>query len=81
MKQQAIFYKIRDIISPYLDEPCDIKMETHLIQDLAINSFDYTNIITDIEDTFRIRIDDLTMYYIKDLVRFIIQHDQKEGVE
>ena len=57
MKQQAIFYKIRDIISPY------------------------TNIITDIEDTFRIRIDDLTMYYIKDLVRFIIQHDQKEGVE
>lgn len=81
MKQQTILNKMQDIISLYLDEPCEIKMETHLIQDLAINSFDYTNIITDIEDAFRVRIDYLTMYYIKDLVMFIMQHDQKEDTE
>ena len=80
MKQQDIFFKIKDIIAPYLDESCDIKMETHLIQDLEINSFDYANIVADIEDAFQVRIDDLTMYYTNDLVRFILQHDKKEGV-
>lgn len=79
MEQQTVLTKIRDIILPYLEEPCEIEMETHFIHDLMINSFDYTSIITDIEEAFEINIDDLSMYRTKDLVQFIIQHDKKEG--
>lgn len=78
MEQQTILNKLRDIILPYLDEPCEIGMDTHFIHDLMINSFDYTSIITDIEETFKIEIDDLSMYYTKDLVRYIIRH-KSEG--
>ena len=73
--------KIRDIILPYMDEPCDIKMETHVLQDLMINSFDYTNIITNIEEAFKINIDNLSMYHVKDLVQFILKYDKKDDSE
>ena len=77
MKQQMILIKIRDIILPYLDEPCEIEMRTHLIQDLMINSFDYINIIADIENEFKIQIDGFDVYHIKDLIKFIEQNHQK----
>ncbi len=81
MKQQTVLDKIRDIILPYMDEPCDIKMETHVLQDLMINSFDYTNIITNIEEALKINIDNLSMYHVKDLVQFILKYDKKDDSE
>ena len=81
MEQQTVLNKLRDIILPYLDEPCEISMGTHFIHDLMINSFDYTNIITDIEGAFKINIDDLNMYCTKDLVQFIMQQNQRSGSE
>ena len=81
MEQQTVLNKIRDIIFPYLDEPCEIDMETHLMQDLMINSFDYTSIITDIEETFKINIENLNMYRTKELVRFIMQNGQRGNLE
>ena len=79
MKQQMVLKTLQKVIAPYLDEPCEIKMDTHFIHDLMINSFDYTNIITDIEDELKITIDDLSMRYVRELVKFIILNDKKEG--
>ena len=81
MEQQTVLNKLCDIVLPYLDEPCEIGMDTHFIHDLMINSFDYTSIVTDIEETFKIEIDDLNMYRAKEFVQYIMQHDKKEGIE
>ena len=79
MEQQMVLRTLQEIITPYLEEPCEINMDTHLIHDLMINSFDYTNIITDVEGALKINIDDLSMHRVKDLVQFIMQTDKKEG--
>ena len=76
MEQQEVLNKLCEIVLPYLDEPCEIGMDTHFIHDLEINSFDYMSIITDIEETFKLNIDNLSMYRIKDLVQFIVQYDK-----
>jgi acyl carrier protein len=81
MEQQAVLNKLYEIVLPYLDEPCEIGMDTHFIHDLEINSFDYTSIVTDIEEEFKIDINDLNMYRAKEFVQFILQHDKKEGIE
>jgi len=78
MGQQMVLEKLQEIISFYIDEPLEIKMDTHVYRDLIINSFDYTNIITDIEDEFEITIDDLTIFLIKDLVQLIIDLNGKQ---
>ncbi|MCL2717760.1 MAG: hypothetical protein FWE14_03150 [Lachnospiraceae bacterium] len=70
---EIILNKLREIISPYLEGPCEIEMETHLIQDLMINSFDYTNIIVDIEEVFNIEIDILGLHRTKDIVQYIYE--------
>jgi len=79
MEQQMVLRTLQEIITPYLDEPCEINMDTHFIHDLMINSFDYTNIITDIENTLKITLDDLSMRYVSDLVQLIMRNDKKEG--
>ena len=81
MEQQAVLNKLCGIVLPYLDEPCEIGMDTHFVHDLEINSFDYTSIITDIEDEFKIDIDNLNMYRAREFVQFILQHGKKEGIE
>lgn len=73
MEQQLVLRTLQEIITPYLDEPCEINMDTHFIHDLMINSFDYTNIITDIEGKFKINIDDLSMHRVRDLMQFIMK--------
>ena len=81
MEQQMVLKTLQEIITPYLDEPCEINMDTHFIHDLMINSFDYTSIITDIEGALKITVDDLSMRRVRDLVQFIMQHDKKEGLK
>ena len=76
MEQQMVLRALQEIITPYLDEPCEINMDTHFIHDLMINSFDYMNIITDIEGTLKINIDDLSMHCVRDLVQFIMQNNE-----
>jgi acyl carrier protein len=78
---EQLLKKVNDLINEYLDEPCEITMDTHIIRDLEINSFDYTNIITDIEDEFHITIDDLSLYRVKDLTQVIAQSLNKEVSE
>lgn len=75
MKQQEILKKIQDIILPYLEKPCEIKMETNLLKDLELNSVDIVNIIVEIEDDFQCEIEDAqipNMYLIKDIIQYII---------
>jgi phosphopantetheine attachment domain protein len=78
MKQKTVLKKIQEIILPYLDEPYEITLDTHFLHDLMINSVDYMSIITDIEATFKLRIDDFSMYCIKDLIQFIMKNSKKE---
>jgi len=73
-----VLEKLQEIISFYTDEPLEIKLDAHVFRDLTINSFDYTNIITDIEDEFQITIDDLSIFRIKDLVQLIIDLKGKQ---
>ena len=75
MKQQEILARLRDIIIPYLDNPCEIEMETDLIKDLAINSVDFINIVMEAEDTFQCSMEYeqiLQIHLMKDLVQYII---------
>jgi len=76
LEQQVVLNKLQDIISFYLEDPLEVTMDTHILKDLTVNSFDYSSIIADIEEIFNITIDDLTIYYIKDLVQIIM--DRKE---
>ncbi|MDR2408436.1 MAG: acyl carrier protein [Bacteroidales bacterium] len=76
MKQQEILMKLQDIITPYLEKPYEIGLETDLLKDLSINSVDFVNIVTEIEDVFY-----CTMEYekifnlrsVKDFVTYIFE--------
>ena len=76
MKEQEILMRLQDIITPYLENPCEIGMETDLLKDLSINSVDFVNIVTETEDVFH-----CTMEYekifnlrlVKDFVTYIFE--------
>jgi len=75
MQQQEIVDKLINIITPYLDSPCEIGMESDLIKDLSINSFDFVNIITEVEKSFQCSVGDeqmLNICLVKDLVQYIV---------
>ena len=79
MKQQEIFKKLQGIIMPYLEMPCEIKMESDLSKDLAINSVDFISIVMEIEDAFQCTIDyeqvvDIQM--VQDLVQYMVNDCQ-----
>jgi len=71
MNQQEILTKLQDIITPYLEESFEIKMETDLLKDLALNSVDYVNIITEVEDFFQCLIDYKQMSKIRSVTDLI----------
>ncbi|MDD4493512.1 MAG: acyl carrier protein [Eubacteriales bacterium] len=78
MKQQEILMKLQDIITPYLEDPCEIGMETDLLKDLAINSVDFVNIVTETEDVFHCAMEYEKVFNIrlvKDLVKYIFELD------
>jgi len=58
---QDIYKKLTEIIKPYLPEDVDpesIAPESHLVNDLNINSTHLVDIVLDVEDAFDIIIED-----------------------
>tara|TARA_R110002020_G_scaffold179847_2_gene373596 strand:- start:69 stop:383 length:315 start_codon:yes stop_codon:yes gene_type:complete len=58
---QEIYAKLTEIIKPYLPEDVDaasIAKDSHLVNDLSINSTHLVDIVLDVEDAFDITIED-----------------------
>lgn len=58
---KTTYAKLKEIISPYLPEDVsvqEIDEESHLINDLNINSTHLVDIVLDVEDAFDITIED-----------------------
>ncbi|MBX2827347.1 MAG: acyl carrier protein [Flavobacteriaceae bacterium] len=61
MTSEAIYYQLKDIIKVYLPEDVsvdNITQESHLIQELNINSAHLIDVVLDVEDAFNIEIKD-----------------------
>lgn len=61
MRQQEIIDKLTEVIKTYVEDKealQDLAPETHLINDLNINSAHLVDIILDTEEAFDIEIDD-----------------------
>jgi len=61
MNQNTLIEKLKELIKPYLEDENlldQVTPDTHLIQDLNINSAHLVDIILDAEDAFDIEIDD-----------------------
>ena len=50
--------KIIEIVKSNLQEPEEVKLESHLINDLKLGSFDRLMIVNSVEDEFGITIED-----------------------
>ena len=73
---EEILVRLQDIITPYLGDPCEIGMETDLITDLALNSVDFVNIITEVEEIFHCLLDYdqiIKIRSIKDIIQIIME--------
>lgn len=77
MKESEIIEKLREIISPYVEDKSlleNVSGETDLLNDLKINSAHLVDIILDAEEVFDIEIDDEAaeeMLTVKEAVRII----------
>ncbi|GAB5399516.1 MAG: hypothetical protein Aureis2KO_11010 [Aureisphaera sp.] len=61
MTSEAIFDQLRDIIKVYLPEDVTVEsitQDSHLIQELNINSAHLIDVVLDVEDAFNIEIKD-----------------------
>jgi acyl carrier protein len=61
MPENETYDKLKAIIEPYLDDKVDVEsltLESHLINELNINSAHVIDIVLDIENEFDIEIDD-----------------------
>lgn len=61
MPENETYNKLKTIIEPYLDDQVDMRsltLESHLINELNINSAHVIDIVLDIENEFDIEIDD-----------------------
>jgi acyl carrier protein len=57
MNKEQYYQKLKNIIGPYLPEDVsleDIQMDSHLVNELNINSANLVDIILDVEDEFDI---------------------------
>ena len=64
MTTQEIHQKLLEIVKVYLPQDVtesSIKPESHLMQDLGINSAHLVDIVLDVEDTFDIMLDENDM--------------------
>ncbi|MGJ8684247.1 MAG: acyl carrier protein [Nonlabens sp.] len=64
MKKEEIQQKLHDIVKVYLPQDVDaarIKPDSHLMQDLGINSAHLVDIALDVEDAFDITLDEKDM--------------------
>jgi len=61
MDDKEIYAKLKVIIEPYLDDEVDMEsltLDSHLINELNINSAHVIDIVLDIENEFDVEIDD-----------------------
>lgn len=61
MPENETYDKLKAIIEPYLDDQVDVEsltLESHLINELNINSAHVIDIVLDIENEFDVEIDD-----------------------
>lgn len=61
MTENETYDKLKAIIEPYLDDQVDVEsltLESHLINELNINSAHVIDIVLDIENEFDVEIDD-----------------------
>ena len=64
MSKDANYQKLKAIITTYLPEDVSadaIKLQTHLVKELNINSAHLVDIILDVEDTFDIQLENEDM--------------------
>ena len=76
MTEKQILNELENIITPYLDNPCEIELHTDLFMDLAINSIDFVSIITEIEGVFCCSISEEEMSSIRnieDIMKYLMQ--------
>ncbi|MEL7339209.1 MAG: phosphopantetheine-binding protein [Bacteroidota bacterium] len=79
MKENEIISKLREIVSPYVEDKSlleGVKPETNLLSDLQINSADLVDIVLDTEEAFDIEIEDEAadqMLTVEDVVRIIAE--------
>ncbi len=61
MELQQVFDKMLEILTPFVKDPSSLAhatKDTHLIDDLKVNSARMVDIIIESEDTFHVEIDD-----------------------
>ena len=70
-----IFEKVKEILDEYIEVNVeDITLQTRLIEDLGINSYEFMGIIGEIEDAFDFEVDEkavLNIITIEDLLDYI----------
>lgn len=70
-----IFEKVKEILDEYIEVNVeDITLQTRLIEDLGINSYEFMSIIGDIEEEFDFEVDEksvLKLITIEDLLDYI----------
>ena len=73
-----VFEKVKNLIVSELNvKPEDVKMDTHLVDDLGADSLDAVELVMAVEDEFNIQVDDEAAQNIKrvgDLVSYIEAH-------
>ena len=70
-----VFEKVKEILNEYIDLNIDdITLQTRLIEDLGINSYEFMGIIGEIEDAIDFEVDEkavLNIITIEDLLDYI----------
>lgn len=64
MSKEEYYQKLKDIIGPYLPEDVSVDaigMDSHLVNELNINSANLVDIILDVEDEFDIILENADM--------------------
>ena len=69
-----IVEKLRVIVQPYLQGEVEIGLDSHLVNDLALDSIDIVDVMISLEDAFNLRIKDKELdgfKIVRDIVHFI----------
>ena len=70
-----IFEKVKEILDEYIEVNVeDITLQTRLVEDLGINSYEFMSIIGEIEEEFDFEVDEkavLKLITIEDLLDYI----------
>lgn len=84
MDTEEYYQKLKDIIGPYLPEDVsadEIQMDSHLVNELNINSANLVDIILDVEDEFDITLENAdmdAMQTVKDAMELISRKQQPD---